>query len=147
MYADQLRKFAAKQAYKLFFTREISRSRNDDNHELTVHADTADDMAQDTDMTILVVDRDLEPFYNFTNDTNNLIIPFCLYMTAFRRDDVMCITGITANDDMAFFHAHRELHLIAVIPRGDSPYSWCNEKVLQFTDACRCVDDLLTFHA
>ena len=87
--ADDVRQALAQGLDEFLLARQLLRGRDDDDHELAVLADTADDMAQDAGVAVLIVDRDAQFSNDFAHGVDDLIVAFLLDMAVVRVDDLM----------------------------------------------------------
>ena len=89
MDADDVRQALAQGLDELFLARQLLRGGDDDDHELAVLADTADDMAQDAGVAVLIVDRDAQFGDDLAHGVDDLIVAFLLDVAVMRVDDLM----------------------------------------------------------
>lgn len=89
MDADDMRQALAQGLDEIFLARQLLRGGDDDDHELAVLADTADDMAQDAGVAVLIVDRNAQFGDDLAHDVDDLIVAFLLDVAVVRVDDLM----------------------------------------------------------
>ena len=142
---DDFRQFGPQQFDEFFFARQVLGGGDNDNHDVAVLADATDDMAQDTVMPVFVVDRDVELRDDLAHGVDDVVIAFLLDMAVGGVDDLVASLGKAADDGLALLAANRELHLIAVVPRGGSTDGRLDEEVRLLADAGDGIDDLLAF--
>ena len=87
--ADDVRQAHAQGLDKLFLTRQLLRGGDDDDHELVLLADAADDVAQDAGVAVFIVDGDAQFCDDLTHGVDNLIVAFLLDVAVVRVDDLM----------------------------------------------------------
>ena len=143
--ADDFRQFGPQHFNEFFFARQGLGSGDDNDHNVTILADAANDMAQDTIMLVFVVDGDIEFRDDLAHGVDDIIVAFLLDVAVPGVDDLVASLCKAANNGLTFLPANRELHLIAVVPRGSSADSRLNEKVRLLADAGDGIDDLLAF--
>lgn len=89
MDADDMRQALAQGLDEIFLARQLLRGGDDDDHELAVLADTADDMAQDAGVAVLIVDRDAQFGDDLAHGVDDLIVAFLLDVAVVCVDDLM----------------------------------------------------------
>lgn len=141
--ADNVRQALAQGLDKFLLARQLLRGRDDDDHELALLADAADDVAQDARVAVLVVDGDAQLCDDIAHGIDDLVVALFLDVAVARVDDLVRALREAADDGLALAAANRELHLIAVIPRALRAKRRLDEEVLLAADARDGVDDLL----
>ena len=89
MDADDMRQALAQGLDKLFLARQLLGDGDDDDHELAVLADTADDMTQDAGVAVLIVDRNAQFGDDLAHGVDDLIVAFLLDVAVVCVDDRM----------------------------------------------------------
>ena len=142
--ADDMRQALAQGLDELFLARQLLRGRNDDDHEIALLADAADDMAQDAGVAVFVVDGNAQFCDDIAHGVDDLVVAFLLDAAVARVDDIMAALREASDDGPALDAANRELHLVAVVPRALGTDGRLDEEVFLAADARDGVDDLLT---
>lgn len=144
MHADDMGQAPAQGLDKFLFARQLLRRRDDDDHELALPADTADDMAHDARVFVFIVDGDAQIRDDVADGIDDFVIALFLDMTVARVDDFVTALRKAANDRLIFLTAYGELHFIAVVPRICGTERRLDKDVLLAADARDGVNDLLT---
>lgn len=142
--ADDMRQALAQGLDELFLARQLLRGRNDDDHEIALLADAADNMAQDAGVAVFVVDGNAQFCDDIAHGVDDLVVAFLLDAAVARVDDIMAALREASDDGPALDAANRELHLVAVVPRALGTDGRLDEEVLLAADARDGVYDLLT---
>ena len=143
MDADDVRQALAQGFDEFLLARQLLRGRDDDDHELALLADAADDVAQHARVAVLVVDGDAQLCDDIAHGIDNLVVALFLDVAVARVDDLVRALCEAADDGLALAAADRELHLVAVVPRALGAERRLDEEVLLAADARDGVDDLL----
>ena len=93
-------------------------------------------------MTMLVVGGEVQAFCHLAHSDHNVVVEGLLDAAVLGVNDVMAPLGIAADADLSLALAHRELHLIAVVP-GRSRADERQYRYLQAADPGDGIDDLL----
>ena len=141
--ADDVRQALAQSPDEILLTRQLLRGRDDDDHELALLADAADDVAQDARVAVLIVDGDAQLCDDIAHGIDDLVVALFLDVAVARVDDLVRALREAADDGLALAAADWELHLVAVVPRALSAERRLDEEVLLAADARDGVDDLL----
>lgn len=141
--ADDVRQALAQGLDEFLLARQLLRGRDDDDHELALLADAADDMAQDAGMAVLIVDGDAQLRDDIAHCIDDLVVALFLDVAVARVDDLVRALREAADDGLALAAANRELHLVAVIPRALRAERRLDKEVLLTADARDGIDDLL----
>ena len=141
--ADDVRQALAQGLDELLLARQLLGGSDDDDHELAVLADTADDMAQDAGVAVLIVDRDAQFGDDLAHGIDDLVVALFLDVAVTRVDDLVRALRKAADDGLALAAAYGELHLVAVIPRALRAERRLDKEVLLTADARDGIDDLL----
>ena len=141
--ADDVRQALAQGLDKLFLARQLLRGRDDDDHELALLADAADDMAQHARVAVLIVDGDAQLCDDIAHGIDDLVVALFLDVAVTRVDDLVRALREAADDGLALAAAYGELHLVAVIPRALRAERRLDEEVLLAANARDGIDDLL----
>ena len=141
--ADDVRQALAQSPDEFLLTRQLLRGRDDDDHELALLADAADDVAQYARVAVLIVDGDAQLCDDIAHGIDDLVVALFLDVAVARVDDLVRALREAADDGLALAAANRELHLVAVVPRALSAERRLDEEVLLAADARDGVDDLL----
>lgn len=141
--ADDVRQALAQGLDEFLLAWQLLRGRDDDDHELALLADAADDMAQHARVAVLIVDGDAQLCDDITHGIDDLVVALFLDVAVARVDDLVRALRKAADDGLALAAANRELHLVAVVPRALRAERRLNEEVLLAADARDGVDDLL----
>lgn len=141
--ADDVRQALAQGLDEFLLARQLLRGRDDDDHELALLADAADDVAQDARVAVLIVDGDAQLRDDIAHGIDDLVVALFLDVAVARVDDLVRALRKAADDGLALAAANRELHLVAVIPRALRAERRLDEEVLLASDARDGVDDLL----
>lgn len=141
--ADDVRQALAQSPDEFLLTRQLLRGRDDDDHELALLADAADDVAQYARVAVLIVDGDAQLCDDIAHGIDDLVVALFLDVAVARVDDLVRALREAADDGLALAAADWELHLVAVVPRALSAERRLDEEVLLAADARDGVDDLL----
>ena len=141
--ADDVRQALAQGLDEFLLARQLLRGRDDDDHELALLADAADDMAQHARVAVLVVDGDAQLCDDIAHGIDDLVVALFLDVAVARVDDLVRALRKAADDGLALAAANRELHLVAVIPRALRAERRLDEEVLLAADARDGIDNLL----
>lgn len=141
--ADDVRQALAQGLDEFLLARQLLRGRDDDDHELALLADAADDMAQHARVAVLIVDGDAQLCDDIAHGIDDLVVALFLDVAVARVDDLVRALRKAADDGLALAAANRELHLVAVIPRALRAERRLDEEVLLAADARDGIDDLL----
>lgn len=141
--ADDVRQALAQGLDEFLLARQLLRGRDDDDHELALLADAADDVAQHARVAVLVVDGDAQLCDDIAHGIDDLVVALFLDVAVARVDDLVRALRKAADDGLALAAANRELHLVAVIPRALRAERRLDEEVLLAANARDGVDDLL----
>lgn len=141
--ADDVRQALAQSPDEILLARQLLRGRDDDDHELALLADAADDVAQHARVAVLVVDGDAQLCDDIAHGIDDLVVALFLDVAVARVDDLVRALRKAADDGLALAAANRELHLVAVIPRALRAERRLDEEVLLAANARDGVDDLL----
>ena len=141
--ADDVRQALAQGLDEFLLARQLLRGRDDDDHELALLADAADDVAQDAGMAVLIVDGDAQLRDDIAHCIDDLVVALFLDVAVARVDDLVRALREAADDGLALAAANRELHLVAVIPRALRAERRLDKEVLLTADARDGIDDLL----
>ena len=141
--ADDVRQALAQGFDEFLLARQLLRGRDDDDHELALLADAADDMAQHARVAVLIVDGDAQLCDDIAHGIDDLVVALFLDVAVARVDDLVRALRKAADDGLALAAANRELHLIAIVPRALRAERRLDEEVLLAADARDGVDDLL----
>lgn len=141
--ADDVRQALAQSPDEFLLARQLLRGRDDDDHELALLADAADDVAQHAGVAVLIVDGDAQLCDDIAHGIDDLVVALFLDVAVARVDDLVRALRKAADDGLALAAANRELHLIAVVPRALGAECRLDEEVLLAADARDGIDDLL----
>lgn len=141
--ADDVRQALAQGLDEFLLARQLLRGRDDDDHELALLADAADDVAQDARVAVLIVDGDAQLRDDIAHGIDDLVVALFLDVAVARVDDVMAALCEAANDGPALDAADWELHLVAVVPGALGADGRLDEEVFLAADARDGIDDLL----
>lgn len=141
--ADDVRQALAQGLDEFLLAWQLLRGRDDDDHELALLADAADDMAQHARVAVLIVDGDAQLCDDITHGIDDLVVALFLDVAVARVDDLVRALRKAADDGLALAVANRELHLVAVIPRALRAERRLDEEVLLAANARDGIDDLL----
>ena len=114
--ADDVRQALAQGLDEFLLAWQLLRGRDDDDHELALLADAADDMAQHARVAVLIVDGDAQLCDDITHGIDDLVVALFLDVAVARVDDLVRALRKAADDGLALAVANRELHLVAVAP-------------------------------
>lgn len=141
--ADDVRQALAQGLDEFLLAWQLLRGRDDDDHELALLADAADDMAQHARVAVLIVDGDAQLCDDITHGIDDLVVALFLDVAVARVDNLVRALREAADDGLALAAADWELHLIAVVPRALGAECRLDEEVLLAADARDGIDDLL----
>ena len=145
LYADELWYPCTEKLYDFFPVMKLFFCRDQYDHYAAVFSHSAHYMAQHSCMLVLVVDRDVIFFNGFTHYSGDDVVFFLLYQAVLRVYDVMGALCKAADNGLSFFHAHRELHFVSVVPRSRAE-GFMHGNVLLSADMNQGVYYLLFFH-
>lgn len=143
MHADDMGQAPAQGLDEFLFARQLLRRRDDDDHELALPADAADDMAHDARVFVFIIYGNAQFGDDIAHSIDDFVVAFLLDMAVARIDDFMAALCKAADDGFALLAADRKLHLIAVIPRICGTERRLDENVLLPADTRDGIDDLL----